>query len=229
MVLKEKLNSVQKPLGLGAQVADTLTQAILEGEFTGGDQLVEQDLQQRFGVSRSPLREAYRELEKKGLVEILPRKGTFVKRITRKDIEENFPIRAVLEGLAAKLATHNMSETALAQMGDALDQMETAVKSKDTKTYYTHHLRFHEIFIGLSRNELLMNTLQTLRMLNMWHRFSYQYYREDLEQAFRVHQEIFTLFKDSSADSREVGDLVERHISVAFERFLAYLEDFEQE
>ena len=89
---------------LGEQVSQILMETILEGVLKGGDKLVEAELQKKFGISRSPLREAFRDLEKKGLVVIIPRKGSFVRRITQKDIEENFPVRSVLEGLAAKEA-----------------------------------------------------------------------------------------------------------------------------
>ncbi len=227
MVFKNRSHPAHKPVGLGAQVAETLTSAILKGEYKGGDQLVEQDLQAHFEVSRSPLREAFRELEKKGLVDILPRRGTFVKRITRKDIEENFPVRAVLEGTAAKLAANNMTQRELTRMSEALGQMEAAVRSNDTQTYYTHHLIFHEIFIDLSGNDLLINTLKTLRMQSLWHLFSFQYYQEDLKKAFLVHKEILALFKDPDADHKKIRDLVENHIYVALERFLTYLKDCE--
>ncbi|MFH1090070.1 MAG: GntR family transcriptional regulator, partial [Pseudomonadota bacterium] len=72
-----------KPSVIGEQISRVLTEAILEGILKGGDQLVELELQKHFGISRSPLREAFRDLEKKGLVVIVPRKGTFVKQITR--------------------------------------------------------------------------------------------------------------------------------------------------
>lgn len=229
MVLNKKIHFEHKPVGLGVQVADTLTLAILEGNFKGGDQLIEQDLQTHFGVSRSPLREAFRELEKKGLVDIIPRRGTFVKRISRKDVEENFPVRATLEGLAAKMALHNMPEKSLARLDEALDQMESAVIAKDTKAYYTNHIHFHEEFIDFSGNELLIKSLQTLRMQNLWHRFSYQYYQEDLRKAFEVHKEILNLFKDPNTKPQTIGHLVEHHINVALERFLVYLKDFERE
>jgi DNA-binding GntR family transcriptional regulator len=121
MILTEQKKIKSKPTGLGVQIAEMLKQAILEGDFKGGDQLGEHDLQVRFGVSRSPLREAFRELEKLGLVEIIPRKGSFVRRISRKDIEENFPVRAALEGLAAKLAVKNMTKNTLTRLEDILE------------------------------------------------------------------------------------------------------------
>ncbi len=218
----------RKPVGLGAQVAEMLTTAILEGQFKGGDQLVEQDLQLRFGVSRSPLREAFRELEKKGLVDIVPRRGSFVKRISHTDIEQHFPVRAVLEGLAARLAARAMQHDTLAALSGTLDLMKAAVAAGDTRAYYRHHLVFHEYFIGASGNDLLISTLQTLRMQNLWHRFSYQYYQESLENSCRVHQQIYDLFADPQADIDEIGRLVEDHINVALDRFLNYLSSCER-
>ncbi|HSO62946.1 MAG TPA: GntR family transcriptional regulator [Desulfobacterales bacterium] len=228
MALKKSLKLTFKPVGLGAQVAEILTQAILEGRFKGGDQLVENDLQTHFGVSRSPLREALRELEKKGLVVLVPRKGAFVVRITRKEVEENFPVRAALEGLASKLALANMTDEALKRMGRALEKMRTAVKTRDTKLFYTHHLEFHETFIERSGNEALIALLKNLRMQSIWHRFSYQYYQEDLEKSFKVHLQIQTLFLKKNTSAEKLGALVENHINVARDRFLAYVEEFER-
>ncbi len=218
----------RKPVGLGAQVAEMLTTAILEGQFKGGDQLVEQDLQHHFGVSRSPLREAFRELEKNGLVDILPRRGTFVKRISHTDIQQHFPVRAVLEGLAARLAAPAMKQDTLAALADTLDMMKTAVTEGDTRAYYRHHLIFHEHFIKASGNDLLIATLRTLRMQNLWHRFSYQYYQESLENSCRVHQQIYEMFADPQADVDEIGRLVEDHINIALDRFLDYLSKCER-
>lgn len=228
MVLPQTYDNDRKLVGLGSQVAERLTRAILEGEFKGGDQLVEHELQLRFRVSRSPLREAFRELEKKGLVDILPRRGTFVKRISLKDIEDHFPVRAVLEGLAARLAARAMSKQALADMAAVLAKMKDAVVRRDTGAYYRLHLLFHELFIESSKNDLLISTLQTLRMQNLWHRFSYQYYQESLENSFQVHQQIYDLFKAPQPDSDAIGRLVEDHINVALARFLDYLGKLER-
>ena len=227
MPLKMNRRLEIKPASLAYQVSDLLTQAILEGDFKGGDQLVELELQTQFGISRSPLREAFRELEKKGLVDIIPRRGTFVKSITRKDIEENFPVRAELEGLAARLAAVNMTETAIEEMEGLLGRMEEAVLKNDTKAYYEQHWAFHEAFIELSGNELLVNLLKNLRMQSIWHRFSFQYYQEDLKNAFEVHNEILDLFKQSPPNPKALGKLVANHINVALDSFLAYLENLD--
>lgn len=229
MALDKSLKLAFKPVGLGVQVAEILTQAILEGRFKGGDQLVETDLQADFGISRSPLREALRELEKKGLVVVVPRKGTFVKRITRKEIEENFPVRAALEGLAAKFTFANMTDEALERMTQALEEMRIAVQTKDTKLFFSHHLEFHETFIEHCGNDLLMGLLKNLRMQSLWHRFSYQYYQEDLDKSYKVHQQILNLYRKKDTDPEKLGALVESHINVALDRFLNYLKEFERE
>lgn len=216
-----------KPMGLGAQVAEALATEIVEGGYKGGEQLVEQELQLRFGVSRSPLREAFRELEKKGLVSIVPRKGTFVRRVTRKDIEEHFPVRAALEGLAARLACGMITSDQLQQMELELNGMERAVKTEDTGAFYAHHIGFHEIFIAATNNELLIETLHVLRMQSLWHRFSFQYYQEGLQRSYQVHREILNGFKDPNTDPDTLRHLVENHIDVALDTFLVYLEKFE--
>ena len=212
---------------LGIQIANVLTEAILENHISGGDQLLELELQKEFNTSRTPIREAFRELEKRGLVEVIPRKGTFVRRITREDIEENFPVRASLEGLAAKLAFEKMGGTEKNALNQALNKMERAVQQKDAKTYWKHHVAYHEIFIHASGNDVLIQTLKTLRMHSLWYRFSYQFYREDLPKSFAVHKKIFDLFNCPATDPEKLRITVQNHIEVAFERFLAYLENHE--
>ena len=225
----EKLNGKIKNLNfqphvLGEQVARILTEAILEGVLKGGDQLVETELQKQFGISRSPLREAFRNLEKKGLVVIIPRRGTFVKRITRKDIKENFPVRAVLEGLAAREAYPKITENTIEQMSHVLDEMEKAVEENDTKAYWGSHIEFHDLFIKASGNDILINVLKTLRMHSLWYRFSYQYYKEDLHRSLDVHQKILDHFRNQDIDPEEIAKLVQEHIQVAYRSFLAYLD-----
>ena len=209
---------------LGEQVSRILYDAIIEGVLKGGDRLVEADLQRKFGVSRSPLREAFRDLEKKGLVVIVPRKGTFVKSITRKDIEDNFPVRSVLEGLAAKEAYGKIDPKELKKLVQTLQGMEKAVLRRDVKLYWKHHLQFHETFIGACGNEVLIAILRTLRMHSMWYQFCYQYYQEDLQKSLGVHQKICDQFHDNRTDPSSLGRLVQHHIEAALERFLAYLE-----
>ena len=214
-----------RPDVLAGQVSKILTEAILEDVLKGGDKLVESELQKQFGISRSPLREAFRDLEKKGLVTIAPRKGTFVKRIARKDIQQNFPVRATLESLAAKEAFKKMDVKDRSRMQQVLLKMDQAVKANDPKSYWKQHIVFHEIFITACGNDVLVHILHTLRMHSLWYRFSYKYYREDLPGSLAVHRKILNLFNDSQTDPAALAALVQDHIETAAEKFLVYLEE----
>jgi len=226
--LTEKVQNLDfKATGLADRVSETLSQAILEGVLKGGDQLLEVKLQARFGISRSPLREAFRDLEKKGLVVIVPRKGTFVKTVTRKDIEENFPVRTTLEGLSAKTAFKNMTEKDLETLERAFQDMEKSAEAGDAKGFMKYHRTFHETFIKASKNDVLIGILENLRLHSMWYRFCYKYYKEDFQKSLAIHHRILNLFRNSEADPNEIEDIVTRHIEAGMDRFLVYLKEQE--
>ena len=219
---------VFRSMTLVDQIAKTLKEDILTGRLKGGDQLFEDRLKNDFDVSRTPLREAFRILEKEGLIEILPRKGAFVKRISRQDIEENFPIRAILEGLAARSAYANLNQQDIEEMEEVFAYMKDAAKRKDFSDYSTHHLAFHEIFINASKNETLIALLRNLRMHTLWHRYTYHYYKEDFKNSLKIHQRIIDLFKEKKVSPEEIEKVVREHIEVALEPFLAAMEKLEE-
>jgi len=209
------------------QIASALKDDILTGRLKGGDQLLEDPLKNEFGISRTPLREAFRVLEKEGLVEILPRKGTFVRRISRQDIEENFPVRAILEGLAARLAYANLSNQDINEMEEVFEYMKDAAQRKDFIDYAKHHLTFHETFINASNNEILIALLHNLRMHTLWHRYTYQYYKEDFRNSLKIHRRIIDLFKEKKVSPEEIEKVVRQHIEVALRPFLSSMERLE--
>ena len=214
-----------KHTGLVERVSATLSKAILEGVFKEGDQLVEVKLQHQFGISRSPLREAFRDLEKKGLVIIIPRKGTFVRQVTRKDIEDNFPVRAKLEGLAAREAFRKMTAGDLTRLEEAFQRMQEAAAEKDGQAYMENHRAFHEAFIRASGNEVLIGILENLRLHSLWYQFCYKYYKEDFQKSLRIHQKILDLFHDKNSNEQAIEKTVSNHITIALDRFISYLEE----
>ena len=217
----EKAFSPQYPVSLVEQITEFLTNAIVEGHLKEGQRLGENELQRKFGTSRAPIRESFRILEKNGLVTIISRKGSFVRHITQKDVEENFPIRAVLEGLAARLAISNLTSDDIKRMGVALSKMIEVSGGNDFKSYLKHHTNFHEIFIRASGSETLIEILQNLRRQSIWFRFSYLYVQEHYQYAIRAHQEILNLFVKKDADRLE--SLIKEHILVALDGFLQFL------
>ncbi len=214
-----------RPPVLTEQISQILMKAILEGALKHGDQLVETELQQQFGISRSPLREAFRDLEKKGLVVIVPRKGTFVKEVTRQDVEENFPVRATLEGLAARQAYARISKKELRDMEAALSKMTRAGETGDASLYRENHNRFHDLFIRASGNELLIELLKTLRVHRMWYFLAYHYHKDKMKESLAEHERILRLLKDEATNPEELELLVRHHIEDALEGFLEALEE----
>jgi DNA-binding GntR family transcriptional regulator len=219
--MAQKHFNPQYSLPLVQQIHGFLTNAIIDGRLKNGQRLVENELQREFKISRAPIREAFRILEKNGLVVIIPRKGTFVREITRKDIEELFPIRAWLERLAAQIATSHLKPQDIEAMELALSGMTEAARRKNFKSYFEHHLKFHEIFINASKNDTLIGILENLRRQALWFRFSYLWHEEKFEYAIRAHREILDLFVKKNGDS--AGTLVEQHILIAMNEFLRFL------
>lgn len=217
----EKNFAIQYPISLVSQVTDFLTDSLIEGRLVPGERLVENDLQRRFRISRGPIRESFRILEKDGFVVTLPRKGTFVRKITRKDVEENFPIRAHLEGLAARLAVTHIQQRDIDRMEFALSKMAQAAQRNNFRAYLKQHLEFHETFILASKNDTLVEILQNLRRQAMWFRLLYLYVHESLEDELRVHRDILDLFIQRDVDRLEYR--VREHILVALEKFLNYI------
>lgn len=215
MDLGKKLRGHAKPQVLTEQVSHILMEMILDGTLKPGERLLEIELQKHLEVSRSPLREAFRDLEKKGLVKIIPRKGAYVKEITRKDIEENFPVRATLEGLAAREAYPKIDDEKLAEMGEALDGMRKACEDEDVVGYRNNHTIFHDVFIQASGNQLLVDLLQTLRMHRLWYLVSYRYQRLDIHMAIEVHARILALFSSQDTNPQELESAVRGHLEEA--------------
>lgn len=214
-----------KSLTLVHQIANELREGILTGKLKGGDQLLEERLKHGFGVSRTPLREAFRVLEKEGLVEILPWKGAFVKRMGRKDVKNIFPIRANLEGLAARLAYENSAKGHVDEMGKCLEHMRLSIQGDDFAEYSRHHVAFHEAFINASHNQTLIDIIQNLRICTLWQQNTYQFYEEGFGDPLKVHREIADLFRDRNASPQEVENKVRQHIMAALDSFLSTMEE----
>ncbi len=215
---------VFKSLTLVQQIANVLKDGILTGKLKGGEQLLEDKLRQEFDVSRTPLREAFRVLENEGFVEILPWKGAFVKKISRKDVKEIFPLRANLEGLAARLAYENSTQGHFDEMEKCLDRMHLSIRKKDFGEYSRQHIAFHDVFITASKNQTLIDIILNLRICTLWHRNTYQFYEEDFGDPISVHREIADLFKEKMVSSDDVEKTVKRHIIAALDAFLATME-----
>jgi DNA-binding GntR family transcriptional regulator len=198
--------------GLPQRISQTLIKAILDRTLRGGDRLVETELQKHFGVSRSPLREAFRDLEKKGLVEIRARRGTFVKKITRKDINEHYPVLAALEGLAARQAHGHMDSGRCTALADELTAMEDAAHTGEVERFLEHHGEFHRIYIEASSNCLLIDMIMDLRLRGTMLRYFYPHTPAYCQQSLDIHHRILLSLCNAEENPEQVERLVRGHI-----------------
>jgi DNA-binding GntR family transcriptional regulator len=146
---------------LRGKVFIQLQNEILNGKYQVGDSLIETRLSEELGVSRTPIREALRQLELEGLVQSIPNKGAIVKGISAQDIEDIYTIRMMIEGLAAKWATEKITPQELEELKDAIDLEEFYTLKNDTEHLMQFDSKFHDIIFKASKSKPLMHTLST--------------------------------------------------------------------
>lgn len=161
-ILPIKLDSY-KPLR--ELVSDALREAIVNGTLRAGERLMEIQLAEDMGVSRTPVREAIRKLELEGFVVMLPRKGAYVADLSIKDINEVFEIRSALDGLAAGLAAERITEGELEQLERLLVEIGNSIEQGDLDLAVEIDTRFHDVLYKASRNDRLVGFIGNLREL----------------------------------------------------------------
>ena len=145
-------------------VFNTLRDAILTGKLVPGERLMENQLADKLGVSRTPVREALRMLELENLVELVPRKGAQVLDMGEKDITNILEIRGALEGLATNLACKKMQEQDVARLKTAQREFEKAISSNDKERIIQSDEEFHDTIFAATENEKLVQMYQNLRI-----------------------------------------------------------------
>lgn len=218
--LKVNLNEY---LPLRDIVFNTLREAILKGDFAPGERLMEKQLAERMGVSRTPIREAIRKLELEGLVIMVPRKGAEVASITNKDIIDVLEVRATLEALAVKLACKKMSDEELDELVSVNEEFRIAATKKDVETIINKDVEFHDIIFHSSDNEKLIQIINNLREQIYRFRVEYIYKMENYDQLVAEHDEIVNAMKERRG--LDASSIALRHIEnqeKAFWNFLTY-------
>jgi len=135
-----------------------IREAIALGELKPGDQIVEATMAARIGVSRSPVREALRELEQHGLVESVPNRGTFVATLAAEDVEEIVLLRGALEGLAARLAADRMGRRDLRALEETVERMSrhTGPGAQEESAFTEADGEFHSVLVRVAGHRRLL-------------------------------------------------------------------------
>lgn len=192
-------------------VFNTLRQAILRGEFKPGERLMEIQLANKLGVSRTPIREAIRKLELEGLVLMIPRKGAEVADITEKSLRDVLEIRKALEELAVQLACDKITEQELEDLENAAEEFKKILKSsKDITEIAEADVKFHDVIYLATDNQKLVHLLNKLREQMYRYRVEYLKNPDVHAQLIKEHEEIIVHIK--AREKKEATDVICRHI-----------------
>ncbi|MGI6551930.1 MAG: GntR family transcriptional regulator [Bacillota bacterium] len=195
-------------------VFEALREAIIHGTLPPGERLMEVQLAEELGVSRTPVREAIRKLELEGFVVMVPRKGAYVADISIKDITEVFEIRAALESLAAGLACERITDEELEELQKLVVRVFKTAKDNDIKTLIEVDAEFHDKIYRASRNSRLIQIVSNL--LEQIQRFR----TATLASPGRI--------KDTLQEHKQIVDAIaERNVALAQQRAQEHIENAE--
>ncbi|MFH0793250.1 MAG: GntR family transcriptional regulator [bacterium] len=192
---------------LREEIADRLRELIVKGELSPGARLIEPDLAAKIGVSRTPVREAFLQLESEGFVTVVPRKGAIVAPYSKKDAQEIYEVLMELESLAGRLALEKMSDGAFAKLDRLADKCDSA---QDRSAQMNANFDFHTFYVKMCDNEIL-----TLLIENLYHKLNR--YRSlvftapgRVDQGNQEHHAIIEAF--ARRDPTDVSRLIREHL-----------------
>lgn len=198
-------------------IAEQLEELIFTGMYRDGDRLDETRLAEQFGVSRTPLREAFQRLALSGLVELIPRRGAFVRQPGPVELMEMFEVMAELEATCGRLAAMRISDTALEDLRDANAKCQAAVEAQDSDGYYAENERFHRIIYQQSGNRFLeQETAKLHKRLKPFRRQQLRL-RGRMAQSMAEHEAIVEALEQASAE--QAGQALRAHVAVQGEKF----------
>lgn len=208
-------------------VFDSLREAIIQGRLKPGERLMEMQLADEMGVSRTPVREAIRKLELEGFVAMIPRKGAYVSGISVKDIVDVFEIRAALEGLAAGLAAERITPEELEQMERSLLQISEVSDKQDIDAMVETDTNFHDLLYRASRNERLSQIITHLKEQIQRFRTTSLSQPGRSKNALFEHRAIVEAISDRNVEAARA--LAREHIENAEQSLLSALREAKEE
>lgn len=194
-------------------VCEAMRQAMVDGVFHPGERLMEIQLAEDLGVSRTPVREAIRKLELEGFVVIIPRRGTYVADISIRDINEVYEIRIALDVLAAGLAAARISSEDFLKLNDYLRKIEECIENNDTDKLVELDVAFHDVLYHASNNKRLVGIISNLREQMTRIRTRSMNYRDRRHETFQEHKKLVAAIADKNIE--EAKRIAREHLENA--------------
>lgn len=198
-----------------SQVTNAIRDAIVDGDYEPGQKLSEVNLSEYYQVSRTPIREALKQLEREGLVEIIPRVGTCVTKPTEKELKELFTVKEVLEGLAAGLLAVNRSTEEIKRIQKSVADMEKAIQTSDNKLYVNANTVFHKAILEGADNSKLSYMLNLLLNQIPYNRYVYLTIEDPkrLKKSLNEHKAILAAIE--KGDPEEAEKAMREHVKAS--------------
>jgi DNA-binding GntR family transcriptional regulator len=223
--MKNKLGSEHE--NLDHKVYKTLKSMILEQKLVPGAKIYQDKLAQELGISRTPLVGALKKLEQEKLITAIPRRGFFIKRFSKKEMVHIFELREVLEGLAARRASLNITNDQIQKLNNFFKGLKISDDPKDIKTYAKEDRRFHHFLMELGGNDLLSSILGTYSIIT----FSYLGgFQEGLVRSPKetIHEHLALIDAISRRDPIEAEELARLHLKKSREKLVKEAEEEER-
>jgi len=210
-----------RPVSQAQKLRDALEEEIVNGKLRPGDRLDEAALAERFAVSRTPIREAFKALVGSGLVETIPNRGTFVASLGLPQLIEMFEVMAELEGMCARLAARRISERQTSELQSLLDSCATAQQQGDPDAYYYENERFHDCIYRASHNAFLAQQARQLQTRLKPYRRLQLRVRNRAARSLEEHRRIVEAIL--AGDGRSAEQHIKDHVQIQGERFTDFV------
>ena len=195
---------------ISEEIAETLRDEIIAGIYKPRERLIEEELSDRFFVSRTPIREALKQLESAGLVTIEPYKGAFIADKDLNEIRDIYELRCVLEALTTELAVPHVTTDIINQMQQALDRMEAYIDANEKMGFARENERFHNLILAQCPNKVAVKEVNSLlEMTAAFRRLSW-HTASSMRASMTGHQNILNAIR--AGDAEAAGQYAARHI-----------------
>jgi DNA-binding GntR family transcriptional regulator len=203
----QTLTDISRHESLTDKVRKIIEDAIINNELKPGEHLKELDLVQRLGISRGPVREAFRSLENAGLIISQPRRGFIVAPLNLKEAADLFEVRPWLEGQATRLAVKNRNESFIAELQDIISRMQKAAKARDVGSYVRLDAAFHRKIYENSNNLIIIDMMNSLWKKCLRYIIITDTHRGEIASSFERHKKLFeTIRDDTPAKAQKIAE-----------------------
>lgn len=190
---------------LHQEIVSRIRKMIQKGTLVRGQKVNEKDLCDAMGVSRTPVREALRQLTSEGLIQLIPHKGAFVSQPCMEEISDLFEVMSMLEGTCARLAATHMTDKDLRKFEDLHNNLETHYRNRDHEAYLKVNHDVHVFIQELARNRVLNDLINGLRQKVLLYRQRQLYQPERFDQSIQEHRNLLGAFRTRDPVSAEAS------------------------